>query len=128
MSVLPYQFEPEKKKHSKKGEGDDSDDSWEDVESENDIVDETRENELETNLTTLNRIQLGVKVWCKCGECKTMPVNRECLCCHEIDDIKFKKLSDGKVLFLIFIFSCKHICSCYVCSGYVFINVFFIFV
>ena len=25
--------------------------------------------------------------WCQCGECKPMPMERECLCCAEVDAI-----------------------------------------
>ena len=27
--------------------------------------------------------------WCQCGECKPMPTERECLCCAEVDAIKY---------------------------------------
>ena len=100
--VLPYQFEPEKK-HIKTNS---SDDEWEDVNSSDD--NEVDEVELEQHLSTLNRTLADKSVWCKCEECEAMPVNRECLCCHEIDEIKYKKISNGKSFFnlniLLFIF------------------------
>ena len=77
---------------------DDSDDEWEDVsdsEKEIEILQEATE-EIEEKMSTLNRVDMAdATQWCKCNSCSTMPVNRECLCCTEIDEIKYKKLTDG---------------------------------
>ena len=89
MSVLSYQFEPVETKKS--GRQDSSDRGWEDIE-------ELDENKPDTSvsLLKLNRITCELSVWCKCSCCATMPVNRECLCCVDINDIKYQKLSDCK--------------------------------
>lgn len=93
MSIAPYQFEPIKQEKEAN-----SDSEWEDIE---DVESDT---ELEGRIVTLNRSEGDPSRWCKCDMCETMPVNRECLCCAEIDEIKYKKLSDGKrsslILFL----------------------------
>ena len=34
-----------------------------------------------------------IKTWCKCGKCKLMPTEKECLCCTEIDAIKYFHLN-----------------------------------
>ena len=92
MSVQPYQFEPTKKNLSKSSdEQHSSDDGWEDV-SDNDAGSVDNET-LENKMATLNRVEVSVEVWCKCSLCQTMPVNRECLCCHEIDEIRLTKLN-----------------------------------
>ena len=99
MSVSPYQFEPIKKIEKEK-----SDDEWEDIE------DDDSEEEISNELTDLDiskkstRLTCDVNVWCKCSHCHVMTVSRECLCCTEIDEIKFQKLSKG-MIFFNFIFS-----------------------
>ena len=30
--------------------------------------------------------------WCDCGNCKVMPTSKECLCCTEVDEIKYFRL------------------------------------
>ena len=49
--------------------------------------------ELIDNCQTEKRKNVEVERWCKCNGCKKMKTNRECLCCVEIDEIKYKKLS-----------------------------------
>lgn len=92
MSVVPYQYEPVKKKIFK--EKNDSSDEWEDVDEMAEEVDVNTE-EIAENLKALNRVEMNISTWCKCSHCKIMPVSRECLCCVEIDEIKYKKLSEG---------------------------------
>ena len=95
MSVLPYQFEPSKKISNKSG---DSNDEWEDVSDDDGEVAPLEEDieQLENRMSVLNRVDVAdTTQWCKCNSCSTMPVNRECLCCTEIDEIRIKKLTDG---------------------------------
>ena len=90
MSISPYQYEPINKNYNKKSE--DSDDEWEDIDEESE-GEQTASADLDEE--KLKRLECSPSVWCKCNCCKTMPVNRECLCCTEIDDIKYNKLSEG---------------------------------
>ncbi|XP_057316775.1 uncharacterized protein LOC130657793 [Hydractinia symbiolongicarpus] len=80
MSANPYQFEPQKKVIN--NHDDDSNGSWED------IPEEVGEQEPQNN-----RLHVEPSEWCKCLFCCTMPVNRECLCCIEIDEIKLRYIS-----------------------------------
>ena len=91
MSINTYQFEPVRKYKEKTNLT--SDYEWEDIEDGLDTSEDVGEN-------PADRVYSEPLTWCICSACKTMPVNRECLCCTEIDEIKFKKLSDG----MIFIF------------------------
>ena len=101
MSVSPYQYEPINKNYKKKSEG--SDDEWEDINEESED-EQTESADLDgQNLDSLKRLECSPSVWCKCNCCKTMPVNRECLCCTEIDAIKYNKLSEG--MFCIYIYN-----------------------
>ena len=71
-------------------------DEWEDVEDIDDdkqICDKLNEISVKQS-----RLELPREQWCKCGYCDVMPINKECLCCTEVDDIKFKKLSKGLLL------------------------------
>lgn len=52
--------------------------------------------ELIDTCQTQKRRDVEVDRWCKCGLCVKMETNKECLCCVEIDEIKYKKLS-GKI-------------------------------
>ena len=70
MSVVPYQFEP-LNKNSKRGK---DSTEWEDVNWDY----EENSNEIR-NLGKI-RLEIDVRLWCKCSFCKIMPVNRECLC------------------------------------------------
>ena len=63
------------------------------MEGDDEVIEATTD--LEEHLQRLSRIDSKPSVWCKCKYCKTMPVNWECLCCVEIDEIKYKKLSKG---------------------------------
>ena len=36
-----------------------------------------------------SRLDMPDSSWCQCGQCKKMPKEIECLCCHEMDKIKF---------------------------------------
>ena len=98
--VLPYQFEPVKKPRDKtKGaQNNDSDGEWEDVD-EIEEVETSRDimatDALEEKLNVLNRLEADLSAWCRCSNCKVMPMNRECLCCHEIDEIEQRKFSNG---------------------------------
>lgn len=47
------------------------------------------------------RKDADVSRWCKCKHCKRMETSRECLCCTEIDEIKYKKLSGNEMLFFL---------------------------
>ena len=92
------------KKNSKHGKDSTDSDEWEVVNWDY----EENSNEIR-NLGKI-RLEIDVRLWCncKCSFCKIMPVNRECLCCVEIDEIKFKKLSDGMYV-LRFLFNSFHI-------------------
>ncbi|XP_057305320.1 uncharacterized protein LOC130642248 [Hydractinia symbiolongicarpus] len=83
MSANPYQFEPQKKVIN--NHDDDSNGSWEDIP---DCPEEVGEQEPQNN-----RLHVEPSEWCKCLFCRTMPVNRECLCCIEIDEIKLRYIS-----------------------------------
>ena len=87
MSISPYQFQPQNRKNS--------DSSWKSVSE----ADDESETELEANLAAMNRLTNNVSVWCKCDFCKKMPVNKECLCYTEIDDIRLKKLDEGELYY-----------------------------
>ena len=39
----------------------------------------------------------NLNTWCQCGRCKALPTTQECLCCIEIDEIKYHHLG-GKFL------------------------------
>lgn len=98
-AVVPYSFEPVARNRKDNEDTDSEDDGWETV-SENEI-DPQEDNEisnvdLEECLNNLSRVNLKSADWCKCDECKVMPVSRECLCCAEVDKIKIKKLTPGK--------------------------------
>lgn len=103
MSVDPYQFEPTKKIVSRSDDRDESDDGWEDIPDDDyevPLVEEDIE-DLENRMANLNRVDMDdTTAWCKCYSCATMSVNRECLCCAEIDSIKLTKLSDGMILLI----------------------------
>jgi len=96
MSIAPYSFEPAKKKVSKKGKRNEneSDDEWEDVSSNDDEPTLLQENDhVDELLEKINRLDVNSTEWCKCNLCVVMPVNRECLCCAEVDEIRLDKLS-----------------------------------
>ncbi|XP_057295551.1 uncharacterized protein LOC130624317 [Hydractinia symbiolongicarpus] len=40
----------------------------------------------------------GVDGWCTCGHCVVLDTERECICCHEIDEIKYFKLDDCRCI------------------------------
>ena len=102
MSISPYQYEPKSRKIS--------DSSWKTLSDE----EEESESELETNLTVMNRLSKDVSTWCKCFECKKMPVNKECLCCTEIDEIRLKKLDEGKEFYILRLLNfCPFYSDCY---------------
>ena len=102
MSISPYQYEPKSRKIS--------DSSWKTLSDE----EEESESELETNLTVINRLSKDVYTWCKCFECKNMPVNKECLCCTEIDEIRLKKLDEGKEFYILRLLNfCPFYSYCY---------------
>ena len=57
---------------------------------------------LDTQLLLIHRMNLNsVKGWCTCGYCSVMPINRECLCCREIDDMVSERLSDVILIYVI---------------------------
>ena len=98
MSVLPYQFEP---RHNSVGEVDEGELSSVSGDDDGDSDNSSEfEEELAMGLNKLNRIDADVTSCCYCGHCKKMPVNRECLCCREIDQIKLQ-LSEGIKHFLL---------------------------
>ena len=76
-NITPYQFEP----CVSDTELDKSDD--ESVVFVEEVDEETF---VENNLT--NRTDVDCDTWCECGYCIKMPVNRECLCCYQVDKIK----------------------------------------
>lgn len=45
----------------------------------------------------------NISEWCKCGNCYPMPSQQECLCCHELDHIKYKLLDGKKSVAISFI-------------------------
>ena len=67
--ISPYQFESKNISNSES--------SWTTVNTD----EEESDTEVEQNLAILNRMAEEVSVWCKCSHCKTMPVNKEYLCC-----------------------------------------------
>ena len=59
------------------------------------------EDELKQNLSSLSRINVNKYI------------NRECLCCQEIDDTKSKNLSDSKInLFSLIVWKWGFVCTC----------------
>ena len=50
--------------------------------------------EIET-ISTENRKNSPISAWCQCGKCSTMPTEKECLCCSEIEAVT-SFLSGGK--------------------------------
>lgn len=38
----------------------------------------------------------SVEEWCQCHKCEKMASEQECVCCHEIDEIKYFKLGGKK--------------------------------
>lgn len=48
------------------------------------------------------RAASNISTWCECGKCYPMPSQRECKCCHELDEIKFNLLG-GKSLMIIYL-------------------------
>ena len=60
----------------------------------NTLVDYDADNEM-SQVNKEKRDITNISRWCKCGQCYPMPSQKECLCCHELDHIKFKLL-DGK--------------------------------
>ena len=95
MSIEPYQFEPKKIGKNKATVGvTTSDEEWEDVPEE--TFDSTEGNEEFAELVeSFKRVDVDASEWCQCKNCKAMSVNRECLCCLELDDIKQKKITNG---------------------------------
>lgn len=95
--IKPYQFEPKRT-----DEDDDSNESDSDnynIENENESVEEE---EMRGRLARLGRAERGDETsWCKCNKCKKMIVNKECLCCQEIDKIK-PLLNSGWVIISLF--------------------------
>ena len=75
VNILAYQYEPEYKdgEESEFEEYDDNMDlSFQDLESRPEL-----------------------KNWCSCGNCVIMPTKEECMCCLELDEVKYFKL-EGK--------------------------------
>ena len=72
FTVVGFQYEP-----LRSSDNQSQLDLYDDVD---DVVD--IESTLERNATNLSE-------WCKCGQCKAMPSEQECLCCDEIDAIKY---------------------------------------
>ena len=89
MSVEPYQFEPTKKHLDS-----DSSDGWEDNENNE------NQEQIDNVTGTTDRLTLSAQEWCQCSNCVPMSVNCECLCCVEIDDIRFNMLSPGNCIIL----------------------------
>ncbi|XP_057307483.1 uncharacterized protein LOC130645492 [Hydractinia symbiolongicarpus] len=44
------------------------------------------------------RVNLDVNNLCSCENCCVMPRETECLCCHDVDAIKYFKLQDKKCI------------------------------
>ncbi|XP_057310668.1 uncharacterized protein LOC130648668 [Hydractinia symbiolongicarpus] len=44
------------------------------------------------------RSTLNKDKWCLCKNCEVMPSQQECICCHEIDEIKYAHLNDKHCL------------------------------
>ena len=40
--------------------------------------------ELEVEVVDSGSVERSVSSWCKCGSCKLMPTERECLCCQDV--------------------------------------------
>jgi len=86
MSVQPYSFEPLKKELDKIEKN---------LKHKNKQAIE--DEELIEICTKERRTNVEAIRWCKCGYCEKMETDKECLCCHELDEIKFKKIS-GKIV------------------------------
>ena len=57
------------------------------------------EESYESNLTP-SRLSGVLGDWCVCGCCKVMPTETECICCNEVDEIKYFRL-EGIILSLL---------------------------
>ena len=131
MSIQSYLFEPVKKNKNESKKTEDSDNNgWETVsKSENKHESNDCSVEQEELVKKIRRVVLETKECCKCGMCVKMPINRECLCCNEIDELKLKKLNTGEdfsflsffiFLYFIFLILCFFIpCFLFVCFFFV---------
>ena len=89
--VKLYQFEPRREPSGSTESSSSEDSSSSEVsDTEDDLVD---------HLQKLNQSEVSPEKWCMCRHCKQMEINRECLCCHEIDQAK-KKMDTGKILLI----------------------------
>ena len=88
FTVVGFQYEPARfdKSQPQVGIYDDDDDKNDDT-----IYADTENNRTATNLHE----------WCKCGQCKPMPSQKECLCCTEIDEVKYFHLIGKRSLIQI---------------------------
>ena len=74
VSILGFQFEPE-------------------FENEEEIEEPESYKEAEDEeLNCSDRQQENIRDWCSCENCDVMPSRKECVCCLEIDEIKYFKL------------------------------------
>jgi len=80
-TVLGFQFEPERKQPQKPEYEDDAETTM-------------------IQLPAEARLDRAVTEWCQCQNCKAMPTEKECLCCHEVDEIKYFHLN-GTLLILV---------------------------
>ena len=87
--ILGFQFEPLRKPRIIRNNkpGSDSDSSWTTIESpDEELVDKIR----------FARCRKPVETWCKCENCKTMPTEDECTCCHELDSHQLLEIQGKK--------------------------------
>ena len=70
--VIGFQFEPEKSIFNHEGFYQDSSDEGDAIEQD-----------------MLDRKDCNPSVWCKCRNCSTMKTEKECLCCQEVEAVRF---------------------------------------
>ena len=86
FSVVGFQYEPENPDNQKNSAEYDDDDSGSD--------------DIEAVAIDKSRLSQDVQDWCSCGHCQVMPTEKECVCCTEIDAIKYFHLQ-GELVFTI---------------------------
>ncbi|XP_057290289.1 uncharacterized protein LOC130612978 [Hydractinia symbiolongicarpus] len=79
-NVVGFQFEPIRRNAKPST---DSDSSWESSDEDTDQEE------------VASRVDVAVSMWCKCGNCKEIPSEAECLCCCELESANIFNLIDN---------------------------------
>ena len=69
--VIGFQFEPERSISNHEG-------FYQDSSDEGDVIERDM----------LDRKDCDPSVWCKCSNCSTMKIEKECVCCQELEAVR----------------------------------------